>query len=121
MKDKRTVRVILKDQAKIEFEKLNEIVNRQQIRGETNSEEIQLLKSIKQKIELIKIKPEFGEKIARKKIPRNMNVSNLFRISITKYWRMVYTLNGNQIEVIAFILYIVDHPTYDKIFGYRKR
>jgi hypothetical protein len=34
---------------------------------------------------------------------------------------MVYTLDGNQVEVIAFVLYITDHPTYDRIFGYKKK
>jgi len=48
-------------------------------------------------------------------------VSNLFRVELTNYWRMIYTLDGNNIEVIAFILYIFDHPTYNKLFGYRKR
>jgi len=40
------VRVILLDQAKTEFEKLNTIVGKQK----ENSEEKQLLKSIKQKV-----------------------------------------------------------------------
>lgn len=49
MNDKRPVRVILLDQAKAEFEELNRIVDAQLAKGETNSEEMQLLKSIKQK------------------------------------------------------------------------
>ena len=43
MKDKRPVRIILKDQAKLEFEELNKIVGEQQAKGITNSEEIQLI------------------------------------------------------------------------------
>ena len=35
--------------------------------------------------------------------------------------RVLDTLNGNQIDVFLFILNIIDHPTYNKIFGYRKR
>jgi len=42
-------------------------------------------------------------------------------VELTGYWRMLYTLEGNQIEIVAFILYLVDHPTYDKMFGYRKK
>lgn len=63
MTDKRPVRIILKDQARMEFEELNRIVGKQQANGETNSEEIQLLKSIKQKIEILKLNPVYGDKI----------------------------------------------------------
>ncbi|MDO8553675.1 MAG: hypothetical protein Q7S22_02620 [Candidatus Micrarchaeota archaeon] len=120
MKDKRLVHVILKDQAKLEFEELNQIVGEQQNKGITNSEEMQLLKSIKQKSELLKLNPVYGDKIPHHLIPKNLDVSNLFRVELIGYWRMLYTLEGNQIEVVAFILYLVDHPTYNKIFGYRK-
>jgi hypothetical protein len=34
---------------------------------------------------------------------------------------VVDTLEGNKVEVIAFVLYITDHPAYDRIFGYRKK
>jgi hypothetical protein len=117
----RTVRVILKGQAKSEFEELNKLVGEQGAHGEKNSFEMQLLKSIKQKIEIIKANPVYGESIPKNKIPRGLMVSNLFHVSLSNYWRMVYTLEGNQVEVVAFILYITDHPAYDKIFGYRKK
>jgi hypothetical protein len=87
---KRPVRVILKDQAKAEFEELNRIAGEQQAKGETNSLEMQLLKSIKQKVEIIKANPMYGESIPKKEIPRGLEVSNLFRVSLTNYWRMVY-------------------------------
>jgi hypothetical protein len=121
MSDKRPVKVILLDQAKEQFEELNRLVGEQQAKGITNSEEIQLLKSIKQKSELLKINPTYGDKIPHNLIPKTLDVSNLFRIELTGYWRMVYTLDGNQIEIVAFILYLVDHPAYDKLFGYRKK
>jgi len=34
---------------------------------------------------------------------------------------MLYTLKGDEIEVIAFILNILDHSKYNKEFGYRKK
>lgn len=111
----------MKGQAKEEFEELNRIVGGQQAKGETNSEEMQLLKSIKQKAELLKINPTYGDKISRNLIPKDLDVSNLFRTELTGYWRMLYSLEGNQIEVVAFILYIVDHPEYNKILGYKKQ
>jgi len=121
MKSNRPIRVILKDQARASFEELNQMVGEQKARGETNSEEMKILKSIKQKVEILKTNPTYGDKIPKKLIPKDLDVSNLFRISLTGYWRMLYSLEGNRVEVIAFVLYIVDHPTYDKMFGYRKR
>ena len=117
----RTSRVILKGQAKAEFEELKRIADEQEAHGETNSPEMQLLKSIKQKVEIIKANPVYGESIPKNRIPRGLAVSNLFHVSLSNYWRMIYTLEGNQVEVIAFVLYITDHPTYDKIFGYKKK
>jgi hypothetical protein len=121
MKGNRPVSVILKGQAKTSFEELNRIVGEQKAKGATNSEEMQILKSIKQKSELLKANPTYGDAIPKKLIPKDLDVSNLFRVSLTGYWRMLYSLEGNQIEVVAFVLYIVDHPTYDKMFGYRKK
>lgn len=105
----------------MEFEELNRIAIEQRAKKETNSEEMQLLRSIRQKAELLKINPAYGEKIPYKLIPKNLNVPNLFRVSLTGYWRMLYSLEGNRIEIVAFVLYIIDHPTYDKILGYRKK
>lgn len=121
MSDGRPVRVILKGQAREEFEELNRIVAEQAARGETNSQEMQLLKSIKQKAELLKLNPMFGDNIPKRRIPKTLDVSSLFRVELTGRWRMLYSLEGNQVEIIAFVLYIVDHPSYDKIFGYKKK
>ena len=50
-------KVVLIDEAKEEYEKLNFIAGQQSREGKENSEEIQLLRSIKQKSELIKDNP----------------------------------------------------------------
>ncbi len=53
----------------------------------------------------------------------NRLVTNLFRIELPLFWRMLYTLvNGdNEMEIVAFILDIIDHDIYNKKFGYRNR
>ncbi|MAG77950.1 hypothetical protein CL616_01145 [archaeon] len=118
---KKPVRVILLDEAETEYKKLNEIVGKQINEGKENTSEIQLLKSIKQKKDFIKANPFYGDNIEKKKIPKNFNVSNLWRVELTNYWRMLYTIKGDQIEIICFILDIINHKKYDKIFGYKKR
>jgi len=37
------------------------------------------------------------------------------------YWRMIHTLESDEIEIIAFVLDIIDHDDYNKKFGFRKR
>lgn len=114
-------RVILIDSAKNEFERLNKIVGEQLAAGKDNSEEMQLLKSIKQKIEFIKQNPFYGDNIKKNLIPKEYNVDNLWRVELTHFWRMFYTIKGDQIEIICFILDVLDHSSYDRKFGYKGR
>ena len=113
------IRIILLDQADLEFRNLNRIVGEQIADGKENSSEMQLLKSIKQKIEFIRKNPFYGDNIPKKLIPKKYNVRNLWRVELTNYWRMLYTIKGDQIEVICFILNLIDHKTYNKQFGYK--
>lgn len=119
------VRVVLLGEAEKAFKKLNEVVGRQIDADKENTDEIQLLKSIKQKIEFIKANPFYGDPIAKKLIPSEYKIEygagNLFRVELSGFWRMLYTLKGDQIEIVAFVLDILNHPDYDRKFGYRKR
>lgn len=118
---KKPVRVILIDEADTEYKRLNELVGQQIEEGKENTEEMQLLKSIKQKIEFIKVNPFYGDNLEKKKIPRDYDVKNLWRVELTGYWRMLYTIKGDQIEIICFVLDILSHKDYDKKFGYKKK
>ena len=120
MQDYRLVRVLLKGQAKAQFEELNRIATAQYAEGTTNSEEIRLLKSIRQKAGLIKENRMYGDNIPKKLIPKSFDVSNLFRIELAGYWRMLYSLETNENEIIALVTHILDHLAYDKLFGYKK-
>ena len=118
---KKPVRVILLDEADIEYKKLNELVGKQIEEGKENTKEMQLLRSIKQKRDLIKANPFYGDNIEKKKIPKiNYNVQNLWRVELTGYWRMLYTIKGDEVQIICFVLDIIDHNKYNKIFGYKK-
>lgn len=85
-----------------------------------------ILKAFEHKKELIKINPHYGNPIAKDKIPTEYKVkygiTNLFRIELPNFWRMLYTLTEGEtkIEIIAFVLDIIDHKDYNKKFGYRK-
>jgi len=47
--------------------------------------------------------------------------TNLFRVELPAFWRMIYSLTDgeSEVEIIAFVLDIINHKTYDKKFGYR--
>lgn len=115
------VKIFFLDDADIEYKRLNEIVGQQLKEGKENSQEIQLLKSIKQKIELIKVNPFYGDNIPKRLIPKEYGVPNLWRVELSNFWRMLYTFKGDRIEIICFILDILDHNKYNKKFGYKNK
>ncbi len=121
MTTSKTIKVILKDQAREEYEALSKIVGEQKQKGKTNSEELRLLRSIDRKVAILKYNPAYGQNIPKTLIPKVLDVDNLFRVELTHYWRMLYTIRTNEVEIVSFVLYILDHPTYDKLLGYRGR
>lgn len=86
-----------------------------------------ILNAIHQKTELIKANYHYGNPIAKNLIPEEYKVkygvTNLFRVELPNFWRMLYTLTDGETdtEIITFILDIIDHEEYDKKFKYRKK
>ena len=120
----KSVRVILLDEADNEYKKLNGAVGQQIKEGKKSTDEMRLLRSIKQKIEFIKENPQYGIHIPKNKIPKDYinkyDVNNLWKVNLSGAWRMIYTIRGSEIEIIALILDIINHKKYNKKFGYRK-
>ena len=65
-----------------------------------------------------------GIQIQKKQIPKEYvdkyGVSNLWKINLPDYWRMLYTIVGDEIEIVAILLEVMNHKEYDKKFGYKK-
>ena len=84
-----------------------------------------ILKAVNQKVELIKSNPHYGDPLAKNLIPEEYQLkygaTNLFRVELPAFWRMIYSLTDgeSEVEIIAFVLDIINHKTYDKKFGYR--
>lgn len=85
----------------------------------------QLLSSINNAVKNLKTNPFYGDLIQRKylskKIIEEYGTDKIFRIELVGYWRMLYTVVGDETKIIALILEYMDHPAYDKLFGYQKR
>jgi hypothetical protein len=114
------VRVILSPEAEEVYKHLNED-------APTSKTDRMILNAINKKVELIKVNLHYGDPIAKNLIPREYiekyEITNLFHVELPNYWRMLYTLTDNEtnIEIIAFVLDILEHSDYDKKFGYRKK
>jgi hypothetical protein len=122
MKKDRAIRIVLLDDAKEAYGKLKVSVADEQSKGILSSENQTLLRSINQKMELLKLNPVAGTAIRKKLIPQKYsNLNNLWKLDLSGYWRMLYTLETNEIEIAAFILDVIPHHLYDKVFGYRKK
>lgn len=120
----KSVNVIITGEAKIEFKELSNTIREEISGGITNSNHQTLFNSIKQKIEYLKKNPQYGVHISKNKIAKEYivkyEVNNLWKVNLSKAWRMIYTIKGSQIEIIALILDIIDHKTYSKKFKYKK-
>ncbi len=112
------VRVILSPEAEEVYAYLNK-------NAADSKQESMIFDALNKKVELIKENMHYGDPIAKKLIPKEYvlkyNISNLFRVELPQYWRMLYTLKEaeNNIEIIAFVLDVSDHKEYNKKFGYR--
>ena len=112
------VRVIFSPEAEEVYKHLNEVAPNSKV-------DRSILNAINKKVELIKANIHYGEPIAKRLIPEEYKIkyeaTNLFRVELPNFWRMLYTLTDgeSQIEIIAFVLDVLDHKDYDKKFGYK--
>lgn len=88
-----------------------------------NANDKTLIKSIDRKIELIKVNPFVGDALRKGLIPKEyktkFGVTSLYRIELAHAWRLIYTIKGNKIEIVTFVLEILNHKRYDKRFSYK--
>jgi len=116
----KTVKIILSPEAEEVYKYLLK-------ESEKSKIEKSILNSIEKKKELIKINMHYGEPIAKDKIPKEYmikyGITNLFWVELSNFWRMFYSLTNNEseIEIIAFVLDIIDHKNYNKKFSYKKK
>ncbi len=95
-----------------------------ELKKRNDKESQSILKSIERIKEILKENPQYGDPISKKLIPKELikqGIQNLYRVELSNYWRMLYTIEGNKVEIFLFVLKIVDHDEYNKLFGYDKR
>jgi len=108
------IRIFLKGQAKESYIELKK---------RKDKESKSILNSIERTKDILKENPQYGNPIKKKLIPKELTklgIKNLYRVELSNFWRMLYTIEGNKVEILIFVLKIVDHKNYNKLFGYRK-
>ena len=132
MAEKR-VSIKLVGDAKTEYLQLQEVVRKEREKGVLSSFHQTLLRSIDSKIMVLKANYDYGTEIPKRLVPRKYleeyNVTNLWKVDLSGYWRLLYTLKQPQreqteVEILSIwldILDIIDHKKNDKIFLFRKK
>ncbi len=80
------------------------------------------LRHLKNAIENIKEDPVCGIKLSKKLIPKEWikkyAINNLYKYNLPNSWRLLYSLTGNEIEIIAIVLGCFNHKNYERKFNY---
>ena len=106
------VKVLLKGQAKERFLELE---------NKSDKESKSIFNSIKRIKDILLQNPQHGDPIRKELIPneiKQIGVQNLYREELSNFWRLLYTLEGNETQLFVFVLKIMSHKEYDKLFGY---
>lgn len=120
LKDKEKVVKVVGD-AETALAKLEESVGSFEALGKTPPKaDKQLLNSVERALNLLKTNPFAGDSVPNKLWPKEFSeLPNLFRIGLSRFWRLLYYVTGDEVRIISVVFQIVDHDKYDKIFGYK--
>ncbi len=82
-----------------------------------------LLDSFNRGIAKLVVDHRAGQQVSRKLWPRmyvqKYRITNLWRLRLDMSWRLLYSLSGGDVRVVALVLEVLDHTSYDRRFGYR--
>ena len=86
-------------------------------------EEKRLANSLEQAINDLMQNPLKGVKVPSRLWPKEYlkkyNINNLRKYDLPDGWRLLYTIHGNKIEILAVILEWLAHKDYERKFGYK--
>ncbi len=120
-------RIKLSPEAEEVYNYLNNEVAEVKKAKKKRTPEVRIFEAFQKKKDLVKVNKHYGEPIAKSKIPKKFRekygITNLFWVELPHFWRFLYSLTDgdSEIEIIAFVLDIVNHKKYNKLFGYKKK
>lgn len=81
-----------------------------------------LKKAIKKTIEKLNENVFYGEKISKKQILKEYiqkyGIDNLYWCQLPNAWRLVYSVEANNVEILAIIIEYFNHKNYERRFNY---
>ncbi|MCX6799509.1 MAG: type II toxin-antitoxin system YoeB family toxin [Candidatus Diapherotrites archaeon] len=84
-----------------------------------------LYESIDRAIGDLKEDPFAGIKIAKRLCPKEYTakyrINNLWKYDLPNAWRLIYTIKGDAVRIVAVILEWMGHKKYNKKFGYKTK
>jgi len=123
MFENKEIKVVLSEEADEVFQELNKIVGEERMKGIESSFHQTLLRSIERVIDLLKKNPFAGDQVPKRQLPdkyiKKYDAENVWRTELANHWRLIYTITGNKLEVINFVMDIFNHKDYNKVFGYK--
>ncbi len=70
----------------------------------------------------IKANPKCGTEVPKRLIPKiyiqKYRINNLWKYDLPNAWRLVYSITGNEVEIIAILLEWFSHKEYERRFKY---
>jgi Txe/YoeB family toxin of Txe-Axe toxin-antitoxin module len=85
-------------------------------------EDTQLYIFLNRAINDLKKDPMCGIKIPKKLWPKeyvkNYNITNLWKYNLPNAWRLIYTIESDEVKIVSIILEWFSHKDYEKKFKY---
>jgi len=73
-------------------------------------------------IDDLKVNPTCGIKIPKKLWPKEYSqkykITNLWKYDLPNAWRLIYTIESDEIKIMSIILEFMDHKNYERKFNY---
>lgn len=86
------------------------------------TEDKQLHKWISRAIQDIKENAFCGTQIAKRLIPKSYvqqyEIDNLWKYDLPSAWRLLYSVAGDEVQIISIVLDWMDHKRYERKFNY---
>ena len=90
--------------------------------GKGNFSDKQLYKFINRPINDLKQNPLYGTKIPKKLWPKEYlkkyKITNLWKYDLPNAWRLIYTLETDEIRIVSIVLEWFNHKIYERKFKY---
>lgn len=85
-------------------------------------EDKKLYQFIDRAIDDLKMNPTCGIKIEKRLWPKEyiqrFGITNLWKYDLPNAWRLIYTIESNEVKIVNIILEWFDHKEYEKCFKY---